>query len=305
MTMDRWKNGVGKEFADHLLKWGRSGNGLVVSESPFGETEEGLLDLRGLNFGQRVELLRVEFKPADLSKAQFREARIGLCTFTDSLWKAADLRGFVESGSKYCNCQFINCSIRGAIVGHRGSQFALCKFLKCNFNRASFIRPQFDDCVFDSNNLSGCDFFGSSFERCEFKGLVKDVWFRGGFPLLDFEAKYGTPRPNKMLNVSFENANLIEITYSDNCNLSSVKIPSAGQFALLSDWLNRLLELEKQSESWPDSERKDAHFFVKICKNHAEHQDWFLLNKDDLRRYCNTDKVDRIWHVLTQYESIA
>lgn len=298
--MDRWKNGIGREFADHLLKWGRSGNGLVISESPFGETEDGLLDFRGLKFGDRIELLRVEFKPADFSKAQFKEARIELCSFADSLWEEADFRGLIERGSAYQSCRFINCSFDNAILGYRGSRFNLCIFQKCNFNRVSFIRPTFDDCVFENNNLIGCDFFGSSFERCEFNGAVEDVRFRGGFPLSDFESKYGKSRPNKMLNVSFKNADLIEVTYSDQCDLSTVSFPIVGEYALLDNWLDRLQRLEQLSELWPDQERKAAYFIVSIYKDHAFNQNWFLLNKMDLHRYCNLDNVDLIWGALTK-----
>ncbi|HRF82549.1 MAG TPA: pentapeptide repeat-containing protein, partial [Flavobacteriales bacterium] len=254
--MDRWKKGIGKEFADHLLKWGRSGNGLVISESPFGMTEDGLLDFRGLQFGQRVELLRVEFKAADFSKAQFKDARIGLSTFTDSLWEKSDFRGLVESGSKYIRCRFTNCAINGSFIGYKGTHFDTCFFKGCNFKRTSFIRPEFDDCIFDNNNFNGCDFFGSSFERCEFNGVLKDVRLRGGFPLPDFESKYGKSRPNKMLNVSFKNADLIEMTYSDRCDLSTVTVPIVGDYALLEHWPERLLRLEQIAESWPPQEQK-------------------------------------------------
>ncbi|MBL7953629.1 MAG: pentapeptide repeat-containing protein [Flavobacteriales bacterium] len=298
--MDRWKNGIGKEFVDHLLKWGRSGNGLVISESPFGKTNEGLLDLRGLNFDLRMELLRVEFKPADFGKARFKGARIELCTFTDSLWEGVDLTDFVESGSTYFGCHFAKCSFQAALIGYRGSRFVQCTFVQCDFKSASFIRPEFDDCVFDSDKLYGCDFFGSSFERCKFSGTMEDVWFRGGFPLPEFETKFGHPRPNRMLQVSFEEANLLETTYSDQCDLSTVKIPNTGKYALLNNWPHRLLELKKQAESWPTKEQKMAYLLVDIYIDHAANQHWFLLNIEDLRCYCKTDNVDLIWRTLTQ-----
>lgn len=65
----RWQNAAGRDFVDRLNLMGRSGDGFNVSESPFGVTDDGLLDLRGLRVAEKSVLRRVAFGPADFGAA--------------------------------------------------------------------------------------------------------------------------------------------------------------------------------------------------------------------------------------------
>ena len=66
------------------------------------------------------------------------------------------------------------------------------------------------------------------------------MWFRGGFPTESLKKEFGNAKQNKMLNVSFEDAILHDVTFSDNCDLSTVLFPKQGKYLFFDNWDEQL-----------------------------------------------------------------
>jgi len=139
------------------------------------------------------------------------------------------------------------------------------------------------------------DFNASSFEECEFEGPVTDVWFRGGFAsYTNEERKFGTPRKNRMLNVSFANAVLRHLTLSDDCDLSTVIMPTTGEYRKYDHFRERIIRLETQAETWPDLCRSGGLRFAKTFRDLAENQSWMIFNLSDILDYSGKDAAAQV-----------
>ena len=294
----RWQEGGGKEFVDRLVYMGRSGNGFNVLESPFGMTEDGLLDFRGLCLPETAELRRVSFGPADFSASSWARVWLERSRFDRADFAGASFQVIGDHGNEFLSCRFSRTSFRGGVLGYRGSRFVSCAFDRADFSRALFVRPEFDDCEFRDCKLNGCDFNGASFERCRFMGELRDVWFRGGFALPADMSEYGVPRANRMTDVSFEGACLREATFSNGCDLSSVRIPKDGYHQLCAQWSQRLKILQEIARTWGPEARSAGSAFAAIHLVHARTQDWFILNRRDLDEEYGRDVADLIWQSL-------
>jgi len=295
----RWESEPGRAFIDMLSRWGRSGNGYEIKESPFGMVaDSGLLDVRGLTLPDLTELRRITFRSADFTGAVFKRTRLELSVFSDSSFDTCSLRSIAELGDTFENCSFRKANFRDAVLGYMGSRFRRCVFEQTDFIQTGFIRPEFDDSLFDSCRFSGADFNGGSFERCEFRGEMRGVWFRGGFPAPAIAERWGTPRPNTMTSVSFQKAKLIDATFSNQCDLSSVVPPDDGRHALFDRWPERIKAVFEQSRGWPEPCREAAEVFSTSHEGHARTQDWYLVGLDDLMNQHGKDSGQRVWQAL-------
>lgn len=294
----RWQLAAGKDFVDRLTLMGRSGNGFSVSESPFGVTEEGILDLRGLRIAEKAELRRVAFSPADFGAASWKGAWLERCTFNNAKFDGAGFQKVAELGNEFIDCCFLKSSFREAGLGYKGSRFVTCTFDGVDFSRASFIRPEFDGCAFYHCKLDGCDLNGSSFEQCRFVGSLRNAWFRGGFAHPNDVSRYGQPRANQMTDVSFESACLRDVTFSNGCNLASVKPPTDGHHQLIARWPEKLKDLLGWAQGWPSAASKAANAFATTNLVHARTQDWFIINRDDLEDEFGSEVAALIWRSL-------
>lgn len=296
----RWGVEEGKRFIDALVYEARSGNGYRIEESPFGRTESGLWDFRGLQVPRETQLRRVSFCPGDYSGSAWSRVWIERSTFEGSVFDDARFLSATDHGNSVSNCRFLRASFRNAGIGYRGSRYSACSFERVDFRGAGFIRPEFDDCTFVDCRLDGSDFNGASFERCSFSGEVTDVWFRGGFWSSYSLQEFGQPRKNRMQGVSFENACLRGATFSDGCNLETVTPPRDGRHALITGWMEKLLRLGEEIEAWPASTRAEAKLFVQVHQTHARTQGHFILHRDDIEEDYGVEIAELIWNSITK-----
>ncbi len=294
----RWQIAAGKDFVDRLTTMARSGNGFSVTESPFGLTEGGLLDFRGLRVGEKAQLRRVVFGPTDFGAALFKGVWLERCTFYNSKFDGTGFQKMSEHGNEFVDCSILKSSFREAALGYRGSRFLKCTFDCVDFSRAIFARPEFDGCAFYHCKLDGCDLNGSSFDHCRFVGSLRNVWFRGGFAHPNDVVEYGQPRVNQMVEVSFESACLRDVTFSNGCDLSSVKPPTDGHHALIAQWPEKLRNLQDRSKNWPAAASKAANAFATSNLVHARTQAWYILNRDDLEGEFGSVVASLIWESL-------
>ncbi|MEP6848845.1 MAG: pentapeptide repeat-containing protein [Acidobacteriota bacterium] len=290
----RWKSTPENDRAsERIFNTCKYGGVLSIDQSPFGRVESDLIDFRGYP-AHRILVKDVILKDLDLSYVDFSNCWLETNRFENCLFEKTDFSNASDHGNIFEYCVFVNCNFRMSAIGYDGSQFNNCIFNRCSFQRAIFTRAEFVNTEFLNCKLNGVDFNASSFENCKFVGLLDDVWFRGTFASQSQTDHFGQPKINKMKNVSFENADLKNLTFSNGCDLSTVTIKNNGRYFKYDNWYKRLQFLSKEIESWDDeSQRNQAAKFLKISMVHAPTQDWEILSLDDWEKFLGGTEVTR------------
>lgn len=271
-----------------------------MDHSPFGRTATDMIDFRG--YAAHRSLVKGVFANGlDLSFVDFSGSWLEGNRLEDCLFVGTDFEDVSDHGNMFVNCVFNRCKFNLAVLGYKGSKYRNCTFRECDFQGSSFVRPEFTDTDFLSCRLKGVDFNASSFENCKFEGLLEEVWFRGTFPTELQVQEFGQPRINKMVDVSFENAELVDLTFSDGCDLSSVKLEKGETYLRFDMWNKRLVFLASEVEAWPDErQRRTAESFIKVYSVHAARQEWEILNMDDLKRFYGIEVAPMIVETLNR-----
>lgn len=213
--------------------------------------------------------------------------------FIDSLFCGTIFKAAAEHGNKFYNCIFDSVNFKEAIIGYGSSCYTNCTFKNVRFG--AFIKPQFKGCKFIDCNFYDVDFQASSFEHCAFIGKVENVWFRGGFPTDSLRREFGHAKPNIMLDVSFENAILHDVTFSDNCDLSTIVLPRQGRYVFFDNWDKQLNIIKKKGITHQSATTKDNIIsFVEIYKVHSDSQRYYILNTEDLLKEYSEKAVEII-----------
>jgi len=298
----RWNSTAENDRAsERIFNICKYGGVLSMDHSPFGRLEGDLIDFRGYP-AHRILVKDVVLKDIDLSYADFSSSWMETNRFENCLFIKTDFTDVPDHGNTFDQCEFLNCNFKLAVLGYKGSRYHNCIFKECGFQRTNFVRPEFVNTDFINCRLKRIDFNASSFENCKFEGLLNDVWFRGAFPSRSLAEHFGQPKINKMLNVSFENADLVDLTISDGCDLSTVKLKNNGRYFKYDRWLVRLQFLESEIACWENEHHKrQADKFVSVSMVHAQKQDWEILNLDDLEKhYGGKDVATKIIDSLTR-----
>jgi len=287
----RWSSGQGADFLKQLLR--DVAHGCEIKSSPFG-LHDGRVDLRGLVIPAKTSMRRVKMHNVDLGAATLSGTWIEACSFENVAFDDVAAIKVADHGNRFIECAFVGTNLKEAALGYRGSQFVRSTFVEADFRRAVFIRPEMDDVTFVDCRFEGVDLNATSFRRCTFRGEVKEAWFRGGFALPSDKDQFGAPRPNKMEDVSFENARLFGVTFSDGCELATVALPSDGSCFRFDRWKVRLEKLLEFATTRPAAERKEIEIFCRAHLVHAPWQDTYILSMEDL----SSDYGDEVARVI-------
>jgi fluoroquinolone resistance protein len=299
----RWSSSPeARKAYERLLKTLTKGGEITARHSPF-EPVDGLIDLRGIRVQERIFIKRVSGRGIDFSGCRLSWVWLEACHFEDVNFAMTDFSQTSDHSNSFRRCSFVGTNFKDGAFGYKGSSYADCNFEAADFRRAVFIRAEFDRCRFVNCKLKGMDFEASSFEDCAFVGLLQDVWFRGGFPLASREEHFGKPRKNRMKNVSFEKAQLWGLTVSDDCDLSTIRMPLEGDYRLYSSRKQRLERLQAAITSWclGEEERRRVLTFVRSYLVHAEHEDWLLLNVDEIKQDVGEVLTTTLMRVLDSF----
>ncbi|WP_108246748.1 pentapeptide repeat-containing protein [Muricauda brasiliensis] len=296
---NRWiEDSLGIIAITKIFKVIKKGGELKKSLSPYNDIDN-LTDFRGLDLNQ-IKINRLRVTDADFTESSFSSSFINKSVFQNSIFGKVDFTDFSDSGNEYKACLFSRCRFQKSAIGYKGSNYVNCTFESCNFSGAVFIRGEFDNCKFLNCNLKNIDFNGSSFTNCTFEGKLEGVWFRGGYGFEQDIKEFGKPRKNKMSNVSFENATLIGVNFSNDCELSSVKLPLVGKYKLFDDWNYRLEKLSKEIENWPEQKRNEANIFVSSHLVHSKKQKWFILNIEEVIDDFGKEVTNEMIYILAK-----
>ncbi len=273
----RWQRGIGASANTAIVR------GLQKQESiddlaPF-EKIDNRADFRGWSAGALRGIKGAELVCMDFSYCDLSGVRMTGCSIKDVEFVKSKFKDFVDERNRYEGCYFQGTSFRGSHFGVRRTEFTHCRFERCDFSKLRFGAVEFNQCVFDTCSLKGVDFGASSFAEVDFIGKLEDVWFRGRDPFLEFtEGPDAQPRTNEMANVSFAQAELWDLTFSDNCPLSTVTLPGDGEHYLFDRWQERLQAALRTIEAWDNSR---ATSYVAAFLPHAKSQSAYILNRNE------------------------
>jgi len=135
--------------------------------SPFGLTEDGLQDFRGIVLVEIIQYLTVQ--KLDLSYASFKDGTgLIVSQFSHCCFDGMKLDGAMVS-RQFSHCSFRKVSLKNAGISER---FEDCDFTGCNLSRAKAIDVTFIRCHFTDVNFRGAMFMHCRFEDCSFEGAI-------------------------------------------------------------------------------------------------------------------------------------
>ncbi len=147
--------------------------------SPFGTTERGQLDLRGLPLSPgRGEGLRLEELDLSASTADglvLAKSEVSGCRFDFAEWRWSDYRTDYEA----CSFEGTKFSTRTASGGFGQSRFRFSSFRDANLSDMSSNRPKFEECSLMSIKMLRHETGGARFHRCEIGGSITHSTFSG------------------------------------------------------------------------------------------------------------------------------
>lgn len=178
-----------------------------VPSSPFGSTDGGQIDLRGISVNEPVilsggSLAGVDFSHARLSKLLCVKATISDCKFDNSEMV------FLGNDSKVYRSSFNEARL--ATSGSTGmTEFNECSFNKTDLTGGMFKQGRFFACKFSEATLDRVEFGESVIEASEVAGSLSKCFFRGPIKQCDLtEATF--------LDCAFYGALFIDCRVSDH-----------------------------------------------------------------------------------------
>ncbi len=286
-----------------IVKRLRKGRRLRERHTPFGLTKDGYADFRGLDLSNQ-KFSGIRITNADFSYSNFDRSWLKRSKFTDVLFEKTSFVETRDVGNVFENVSFIKCKFNYAGLGYDGARYKSCIFEGSSFARTLFSNAVFLACVFRNSKLNGSDFYGSSFDDCKFIGKLEDVWFRGRYSdSYLFKGPFGYARKNRMKNVSFEGAILEDVSFTNNCDLSSIILPKTGNYQLFDKGKNRLEYLIHRINDWEEPQKTEVNHFMSFLLLHSKNQDYFLLNIDLVKKDLGDETANGMISILNEYES--
>lgn len=259
------------------------------TQSPFGFTEEGLLDFRGIYFGNPKEVPAYEVIHID---------DLSLCNadFSGSVWRGvvlwstdknspASIKNVVFDQSSFEtwfgakdylmeNCSFTDCK-------YKDVHFYCHSINRCNFenikksSRFTFsIDKMIENCRF-TGEMVKVNFWQSPMQNCIFEGRLYDCSF-AGVKNDHFKELVNNKRPktiadldNRMLNIDFSKADLVVCNFSHYIHLDLVKpSPNNCILKLTDEFYSELQKLIKQKAGTLTEEM--LNYIPLFCKPHEQ-----------------------------------
>ena len=247
-----------------------------LSVSPFGLTEEGLQDFRGIKLvGERAQVpLRNGYMWENISKPL--HTSLSYADFSGSVWQyfaieeTADFTPVIDhvifdesvfqlsayaicgNGATFLSCSFAGCKYKwGEFIG---ATLKYCRFTQIKKNvRLKFNRcKSLENCLF-SGEIHKALFWHSSLKNCTFEGTLYDCSFYGVEKVGDLRKGEIIPPENvdnRMDGVDFSKADIIMCNFWSFCYLDKVK-PSKNNcvFKVTDEFYSCLLSVIENSDS--------------------------------------------------------
>jgi uncharacterized protein YjbI with pentapeptide repeats len=246
--------------------------------SPFGRTETGANDYRGVSFANKT-ITSAEIRDSDFSAADLRHLRAENCNFVQCNFSGADLTQLMTTSSRFENCRFDRADLRLAEIGYHGTEFRNCTFDRAKVSRLGCLNPIFTNVCFDGKNWSHTDFRASGFWSCSFIGVLRDITFRGSYLYPLQKEVAGEPRCTGLHNVNFSSAELHWVGLYNGCMLENITLPMDGHA-----FICRATDIISASSVFETTSREYSVLsdYLSIIRPDAATQEKKIINRNDL-----------------------
>lgn len=278
---------------------------VVLENLPFGYTEEGKCDLRGINLkgfdvnasSNRMVLNEVLFENCDFSFSDFEDLNLEQCQFNDCLIVSANWKNLLEFENRFNQCVFHKVDFRHAFIGNRNSKYDTCTFDACNFQKCFLYSPQFLNVEFKNCNLKYIDFSGASFENCLFESKMSNVTFRG--ECIESNNENSGYKKNEMKQVSFEKLDFHDLDFSNDCHLDDLKVKKDPKYLLVKDFKSKMTKLYKARDQFGLNTKIFIEVFYGVAID--KDQNSYLFNVEDWTggKY-DSSKMKEVFNLLSQ-----
>lgn len=210
----------------------------IEKQQTIGTKEHSLTLKTGTLKLKNATIEDIDFSYADISYGLLQESTITNCLFKETVAKEMDIYATDFERCKFEKTNFAYSFMNKNVAGNAGS-FKNCRFFKTNLKETIFSFPIIDNCFFEDCKLYGADFDGSRMRNVTFVGEV-DSPFIGGYSWTAQKSLFWIfnkiePKdyPNLMQNVDFTRANIKDIMFQREIDLSGCKFPNDGDFILI------------------------------------------------------------------------
>jgi uncharacterized protein YjbI with pentapeptide repeats len=215
---DRWKNTKCK----------------LDEPSPFGLTQDGLMDFRGAEVlwpeNSLRPSIRINAKKYDLSHCVFDDVAFNYSTFEDCTLVKSKIEYSHFVGCEFRNCSFVGSRFKGNSTGFSSALFHECKFERAAISRINFELCQFLNCPIHGDTWSHNQFDRTVFKNCIFEGNFDDCRFWGtnpGRPKIPFSQR-GAIMDCDLRRASFTLSDMI-----CGFKLSNIQLPEDGSMIIV------------------------------------------------------------------------
>jgi uncharacterized protein YjbI with pentapeptide repeats len=282
--INRWNSPNGNLLLEEVIKSFK--NGKPLSSVKGLEKDMGLWDLRGAplsllvherkieasnhEFVQKTGSLSfkknvvdaVDFSYADISYSRWDKCAVKNCLFVGTKLKEITFRA----------CDIVDCVFRKADmsysflninIGENSGSFVGCVFKEVDLSEAIFNFPLIKNCLFEDCKFSVTVFDGSRFVDCKFKGTVNSASFMG-YSVYASKSTLGifnridpVDYPNKMENVDFSDAKLVDVSFTHGINLANCKLPDGDEYIIIDDLEDTMQKVKIIIDSeWDGEDRR-------------------------------------------------
>ena len=272
-------------------------NGLPVSldgQSPFGRTA----DKEDYRVFQLESISNKKLRGYDFSSSNLQHLKVLNCEFENCIFDGSSFVQFSCRETVFRNCSFSKADLRMAQIGYGWSIFDHCLFMKVRTTRIGFHNPIFDSVIFQGEEWQRVDFNAGGFWNCTFKGQMNDVMFRGDYRFPMQRQINGAPTRTGLHNVSFAEAKLLAVGFSNNCRLEGLQLPVNGDAFLCKTAVLAGSEQKFQSKLAPTQFDCWENYFRTIRPFFPGQEDWIVSN-DDIVRFCGGDS-GVVYHTLRE-----
>jgi uncharacterized protein YjbI with pentapeptide repeats len=267
--------------------------------SPFGGTVNGLGDYRGAPLSSLRAIEGTAFHAIDFSTADFENLRITGCFFKNCVFDRADLRHAVIRSSQFENCSFQRADLRVAQIVP-GSLFNRCAFDGVRVALAGFSNPVFEDITFEGPDWKNVDFRAAGFWNCAFRGDLRGVTFRGDYQYPTQREINGEPRRTGLHRVSFSEAELFWVGFTNGCVLDEIVLPESGSAFVCQ--IEPLLKCEAELvAAYPAEIAQRAAKYFDIIRVHASLQQDQIVSRNDLVAKLGAKNGFEVYEVMKRH----
>ena len=311
----RWRTQEGEPLAREVFR--RLVAGVSLTDLGLGEHERRI-DLRGIaapaaerldafekkgwvvqKLGGLLKFERTKFVNLDFSGARLESFRFFNATISNCRFDRARCQDWRLWAVDVTDTSFVEADLRKAVLGAwfegRGDVYQRVNFSRSNLGSIVCPAATFVDCGFGDAQLSKVDFQSSSFIRCRFAGLLREVMF------YDHGFRTGKPDPNPMESVDFSEAELRMVEFR-NLNLDGVTFPVTSDHLIVHHYRCALERAVR--ELGPDT----AHRGLRAILEHklkwaGPYQKVGVFNRRDLIEMFDQEAADFAVGLLRRIET--